>query len=68
MLFLTPGEWKNFKDRLIKASPHLLLVLAVLVIGYLSGWHMRGSDIIMDCRYANAFRVGTDSFSCTRKV
>lgn len=68
MIFLTPPEWRSLKDKFIKASPKLLLALAVLVIGYSSGWYMKGSDIVMDCKYANAFRFETTSFTCTRKI
>lgn len=67
-MFLTPEEWKTVKDRLVVASPKLLLILAVLVIGYLAGWHMKANDIAMDCKYANAFRVQVDSFACSRKI
>ena len=67
-MWFTPEEWKSFKDKLVKASPKLLLVLAVLVIGYWAGWYMKGSNIVMDCKYANAFRFETDSFTCQRKI
>lgn len=65
---LTTQEWKSVKDKLVKASPKLLLVLAMLVLGYWSGWYMKGSNIAMDCKYANAFRFETDSFTCQRKI
>lgn len=53
---------------MIKAAPKTLLVLAVLVIGYWAGWYMKGSDIALDCKYANSFRVETSAFTCTRKI
>ena len=68
MIFLTPEEWKSLRDKMIKAAPKTLLVLAVLVIGYWAGWYMKGSDIAMDCKYANSFRVETSAFTCTRKL
>ncbi len=63
-----PEEWKSIKDKIIKMSPRLLLIIAVLIVGYSAGWHMKGSDVVMDCKYANSFRVHTDSFNCQRKV
>jgi hypothetical protein len=65
---LTPQEWKSIKDKLIKASPKISLILAVLILGYSTGWHMKGSDVVMDCKYANAFRYYTDAFTCQRKI
>lgn len=65
---LTPQEWKSVKDKLTKAAPKLLLVLTFLVIGYSFGWHMKGQNVVMDCKYANAFRYYTDSFTCQRKI
>ncbi len=66
--FFTPEEWKAIKEKLTKASPKLLLVLTVLVIGYSFGWYMKGQDVMMDCKYAGAFRHYTDSFTCQRKL
>jgi hypothetical protein len=65
---LTPQEWKTVKEKLTRASPKLLLVLACGVLGYSLGWHMKGSDVVMDCKYASAFRFHTDSFNCVRKL
>jgi hypothetical protein len=64
----TPEEWKAIKEKLTKASPKLLLILTVLVIGYSFGWYMKGQDVMMDCKYAGAFRHYTDSFTCQRKL
>ena len=64
----TPEEWEAIKEKLAKASPKLLLVLAMLVIGYSFGWYMKGQDVMMDCKYAGAFRHYTDSFTCQRKL
>ena len=64
----TPEEWKAIKEKLTKASPKLLLIVTVLVIGYCFGWYMKGQDVMMDCKYAGAFRHYTDSFTCQRKL
>jgi hypothetical protein len=64
----TPEEWKAIKETLTKASPKLLLILAMLVCGYSIGWHMKGQNVILDCKYAGAFRYYTDSFTCQRKI
>ena len=66
--FFTPEEWKAIKEKLTKASPKLLLILTVLVIGYSFGWYMKGQDVMMDCKYAGAFHHYTDSFTCQRKL
>lgn len=68
MNYFDDQEWKSIKDRWAKASPKLLLISVMLIIGYALGWHMKGSDIVMDCKYANSFRVHVDSFTCTRKI
>jgi hypothetical protein len=67
-MFLTPQEWKAVKDKLTRAAPKLLIVLTVLVIGFWSGWYMKGSDVVMDCKYANAFRFESTAFTCQRKI
>jgi hypothetical protein len=64
----TSEEWEVIKAKLAKASPKLLLVLATLLIGYSSGWHMKGSDVVMDCKYSNTFRFDAQAFNCTRKI
>lgn len=67
-MWFTPEEWKSFKIKLTQAAPKLLLVLSFLVVGYWSGWQLKGADIMMDCKYAQAIRIGTDSFTCQRKI
>jgi hypothetical protein len=64
----TPEEWKAIKETLTKVSPKLLLMLACLLLGYSLGWHIKGQDVMMDCKYAGAFRQYTDSFTCQRKL
>ena len=65
---LTPQEWKTVKEKLTRASPKLLLILATLVIGCSIGWHMKGQNVVLDCKYAGSFRYYTDSFTCQRKL
>ena len=65
---LTPQEWKIVKEKLTRASPKLLLILIMLVIGYSIGWHMKGQSVVLDCKYAGAFRYYADSFTCQRKL
>jgi len=68
LIYFTPEEWRLIKDKLIKASPKLLLISIFLVVGYSFGWYMKGQDVMMDCKYAGAFRHYTDSFTCQRKI
>ena len=65
---LTPQEWKIVKEKLTRASPKLLLILIMLVIGYSIGWHMKGQSVVLDCKYTGAFRYYADSFTCQRKL
>jgi len=65
---LTPQEWKIVKEKLTRASPKLLLILIMLVIGYSIGWHMKGQSVVLDCKYAGAFRYYADSFTCQRRL
>ena len=67
-MMLTSSEWKAVRDALTKASPKLLLILTCLVAGFSFGWHMKGKDVVWDCKYANAFRVQSESFTCQRKI
>lgn len=67
-MWFTPEEWKTIKEKMTKASPKLLLVLAILIAGYASGWWMKGADVTMDCKYAGSFRFQTDSFTCQRRL
>lgn len=68
MVWLTHEQTQRAKSWIVSSSPKLLLILIVLIVGYSAGWHMKGGDVVMDCKYANSFRVHTDSFNCQRKV
>ena len=67
MIFL-PGEAKKTTAFLKQISPTGLLIAVILFIGYNTGAHMASVEISLNCKYANAFRVGSDSFSCNKKI
>jgi NAD/NADP transhydrogenase beta subunit len=67
-MFLNESEYKRIKEtgkRIWTASfwPILALLLGVL-IGVLG----TTGSIINDCKYAGAFRVDSQAFSCQRKI
>lgn len=43
-------------------------IIIALLIGIGSGLLMKEGTIIEDCKYSGSFRVGTQSFSCQRKI
>jgi hypothetical protein len=67
MIFL-PGEAKRVKAFFRKVSPTGLLIAIIFFLGYNLGAHMSSVEISLNCKYANAFRVGTDSFNCNKKI
>lgn len=67
MIFL-PGEAARWKAFYKKVSPIGLLVVVILFLGYNLGAHMTSIDISLNCKYANAFRIGADSFTCSKKI
>lgn len=68
MVWLTQTQSDSIKSWLIKHSPKILLIVLVLIVGYAAGYNVKGEEITRDCKYAQAFRVGVDSFACVRKV
>lgn len=68
MIWLNAEQSSRLKSFFTKYSPQLLLIAVVLIIGYTVGYRVKGDEIMRDCKYASAFRVGIDSFTCTRRV
>ena len=68
MVWLSQTQTAQIKTWFIKASPWLLLILAVLLLGFSFGYAAKGTEITRDCKYAGAFRVGVDSFTCSRRI
>lgn len=68
MIWLNAEQSSQLKSFFTKYSPQLLLMAVVLIIGYTVGYSVKGDEIMRDCKYAQAFRVGIDSFGCARRV
>lgn len=68
MVWLSDSQLTQVKNWLIKASPRLLVILLVLILGFLMGYDLKGGEITRDCKYAGAFRVNVDSFTCSRRI
>ena len=68
MVWLTQAQTTKLKSWFIRSAPRILLVILVLIMGYVVGYNVKGDEITRDCKYAQAFRVGVDSFSCARRV
>ena len=68
MVWLTTRQSEEIRSRVIQAAPKTLLILVVLITGFISGYAFKGDEVTRDCKYAQAFRVGVDSFACVRKV
>lgn len=68
MVWFTEQEWKKTGSVILKLSPYLLLIVVVLFIGFVSGHDMASTEISKDCKYAQSFRVGLESFTCQRRL
>ena len=68
MVWLTPAQTNRLRSWLVRSSPRILLIIVILIIGYVVGYNVKGDEVTRDCKYAQAFRVGVDSFACARKV
>jgi hypothetical protein len=67
-MIFTEQEWRRAGSFLIMVSPHVLLVLVVFFLGFLSGHGIANTEIAKDCKYAQAFRVELESYTCQRKL
>lgn len=67
-MWWTQEDVNTAKQWLLRWSPGLLLLVVILLVGFLFGYSFKGEEIIKDCKYAQAFRVGLDSFNCSRKI
>ena len=68
MVWFTTAQTEKIRHWIIKTAPMMLLILVVLILGFVSGYVFKGDEVTRDCKYAQAFRVGVDSFTCARKV
>ena len=55
--------WASFQKKWAKS----FFVLLALILGVLIGMAIIRNSIESDCQYLQAFRVGDNSYTCTRK-
>lgn len=67
-VWLSKREWRSFKRSFLQSAPYYAIFFIIFVLGYLTGAHLKGQEIVLDCKYANSFRVSSDSFDCRRKL
>lgn len=67
-MWFTAEDYTAARQAMIRWSPAALLALLLLLIGFGMGYNFKGDEIVKDCKYANAFREGVDSFNCSRKI
>lgn len=68
MVWWTQEEYGRAREWLYRASPWLLIALFIFIVAFIVGYKFKGTEIVNDCKYANAFRVDYESFTCTRKI
>jgi hypothetical protein len=68
VIYFTDEEWQGVREKLIMIAPKALLILLVFMAGVSFGWHTKGNDVTMDCKYSGSFRFHTDSFKCVRQL
>lgn len=68
MVWLTREEYRNVRDIIFRSSPWLLVALFIFIMAFIIGYKFKGEEIVNDCKYANAFRVNYESFTCQRKI
>jgi hypothetical protein len=59
------NRWKGFAKKVWAGSMGVILAL---LTGLAVGWVYGRGDLVEDCKYSGAFRVGTQAFICTRKI
>ncbi len=67
-MFLTDQESKRITEKLKRIWAASFWPLFTLLLGLLAGMLIATGDIINDCKYAGAFRVDSQAFSCQRKI
>ena len=61
-------EMNRWKSVAMKVWANSMGIILALLLGLAFGWVYGRGDIVEDCKYSGAFRVGTQAFICTRKI
>ena len=67
-MFLNEAETKRIKETCKRIWASAFWPLLALLLGVLVGVLGTTGSIINDCKYAGAFRVDSQAFSCQRKI
>lgn len=67
-MFLNEQEYKRIKTTLATIWAKSFWPILALLLGVLIGVLATTSNILNDCKYAGAFRVDSQAFSCQRKI
>jgi hypothetical protein len=59
-----PKMYESFRKQWAKS----FFIVVALLIGVLIGMVIIRSEILADCKFMGAFRIGDQSFNCTRKI
>jgi hypothetical protein len=67
-VFLTDQESKRIIEKLKRIWAASFWPLFALLLGLFAGVLIATGNIINDCKYAGAFRVDSQAFTCQRKI
>lgn len=67
-MFLNEQETKRVVDTCKRIWAKSFWPLFALLLGVLIGVLVATSNIINDCKYAGAFRIDSQAFTCQRKI
>ena len=67
-MYLNEQEYKRIKEACKRIWAASFWPLLALLLGVLAGVLITTGNIINDCKYAGAFRVDSQAFSCQRKI
>lgn len=67
-MFLNEQETKRFIDTCKRVWAKSFWPLLALLLGFLIGVLATTGSIINDCKYAGAFRIDTQAFTCQRRI
>lgn len=61
-------ELKKAKETINKIWAKSMATIIALILGIMAGLLIKESEIIDDCKYTNNFRIGSQSFTCQRRM